>query len=271
LRDINRQQLRPCVYPDLVRLGPRKDGGYVVPAGLVMNSAVLLSLGIGRDWSFERAFAAANARARIVGVDRAVGPRRFARQVVVSLFCVLANALRLDIQMVRKHVRLLRSSVDYFRFFSGPHLHVRKRVATGDSASDITVPSLLALARAEQPHAVFLKIDVEGSEYALVPDIVSCEGRIGCIVVEFHGVSGRTDAFNRSVARLLEHFHIVHIHANNYSPYDSRADFPDAVEVTLVNKALIAGEPAPSTCPYPRPDLDFPNRPGRSDHVLRFD
>jgi hypothetical protein len=93
---------------------------------------------------------------------------------------------------------------------------------------------------------------------------------IGCVVAEFHHVGRKTAAFNRAIAHLLERFRIVHVHGNNYSGYDPRIDFPDAVEITLVPVSLLAGPPVPSTRPLPRADLDRPNRPGRPDHPLRF-
>lgn len=48
-------------------------------------------------------------------------------------------------------------------------------------------------------------------------------------------------------------------------------EFPNAVEITFVHKALIAGSPAPSVREYPRADLDCPNLPRRPDYPLHFE
>ena len=41
---------------DLIRLGSDNDGGYLVDPKSIENSAALLALGIGRNWSFEKDF-----------------------------------------------------------------------------------------------------------------------------------------------------------------------------------------------------------------------
>jgi hypothetical protein len=41
---------------DLIRLAKDNDGGYLVTGPSVLKAAVLVSLGINDDWSFERDF-----------------------------------------------------------------------------------------------------------------------------------------------------------------------------------------------------------------------
>ena len=53
---INTKALRPIQYTDLVRIGRPNDGGYVVPRKIFSLCDGLLSYGINKDWSFERAF-----------------------------------------------------------------------------------------------------------------------------------------------------------------------------------------------------------------------
>ena len=266
---LDRTQLRPVDYPGLVRLGLPRDGGYVVPATEVRTATVLLSLGINQDWSFDRAFVEANPRARVIGVDHSVGAALFARQIAENLINIPRDRLR-NRRHVRKDIAVLRNSLDYFLFFRGRHRHIRKRVARHDSASTISVASLCDMARASG-RTVFLKMDVEGAEYDLIADIVGCEASVHCLVAEFHAISKRTDAFNRSVAQLLEHFRIVHIHGNNYSSYDAANDFPNAVEITFVHRAIFEGPPVLSARDYPRAGLDLPNLPRRPDYPLHFE
>ena len=241
-----------------------------MPEALVRQSAVLLSLGVNEDWSFDRAFVALNPEARVVAVDHSVGPAWFMKRTAEGLLGVLSSVARGGGRPTRKPLAVARNSVDYFRFFSAPHRHIAKRAAGRDSESEITIASLLDLAGGGD-HRVFLKMDVDGAEYALVPDIVAHERRINGLVAEFHGVTRKADRFNDAVARLRRHFRIVHIHGNNYGAYDAVNDFPDAVEITFVNAALIADPPTPSRHAYPRPDLDRPNHPRRPDYPLRFD
>ena len=268
---LDRRQLRPLEHPDLIRLGLPRDGGYVVPEACVRQSAVLLSLGMKEDWAFDRAFVRLNPRARVIAVDYSVGPRWFARRLVTSLGTIAGCAFVPDRRKLRKSIAALRNAADYFRFFRGRHVHLRKRVATSDGDGDITLGTLLDHTGAGDTHSVFLKVDIEGAEYDVIADVVSRHAAFGCVVAEFHHIGRKTDAFNREIARLLERFRIVHLHGNNYSAYDPRIDFPDAVEITLVHVSLLPESAAPLARELPRADLDRPNRPGRPDYPLRFD
>ena len=272
METIDRTQLKPIHYPDLIRLGALRDGGYVVPEVHVKRSTVLLSLGMKQNWSFEKDFAAANtAGVRVIGVDPGVGPRLFARQLASSAWGIVRDSLGNNRRRIRAHMAVLRNSLDYFWFFGVRHHHIRKAVAGSLTTTTITMGRLLEMSHAAGPHAVFLKMDIEGAEYAVVPDIGSLHERINCIVAELHRLGRKAATANRTIAQLLQHFRIVHIHGNNYSDYDAVNDFPDAVEITFVNKALCPEPAVPTRREYPTPGLDFPNRPARPDHQLRFE
>ena len=45
--------LKPLKIPNLVRLGRNADGGYVVDLNVIKKSNILISFGMGSDWSFE--------------------------------------------------------------------------------------------------------------------------------------------------------------------------------------------------------------------------
>lgn len=265
---LDRQRLIPRTRDDLIRLGLRRDGGYVVPAAAIERTAVLLSLGVGRDWSFEKAFAAANTAVRVIGVDPSVGPRFFARRLATSVVGLMKSG-GFNRRKRKHHGAMLRNAIDYFWFFVLRHRHIAVSVADSDGPRHVTVGSLVTLA-AETEHRIFLKMDIEGSEYRIVPDIVEHHASINCIVAEFHRVGQRDTLFNEAVATLQRRFEIVHLHGNNYRPYDTAHDFPDTVEMTLVNRALMAEPIVASTCDYPRAGLDFPNNPSLPDYRIRL-
>lgn len=267
---IDRSLLRPIEYHGLVRLGADGDGGYVVPERQVHQAAVLLSLGVDDNWSFDRAFVRHNPAARVIGVDGSIGPGLFARRAVGSLAAVVNSRLRGNRRRARQHLAALRTAVDYFRFFRGRHRHIARMVAPASGAAAIGLGELFSLA-GPPPHGAFVKMDVEGAEYALVPVLVEHAASVGCVVAEFHRLARHAAAFNDAVRTMRQHFHIVHVHGNNYSAWDARNDFPNAVEITFVHRGLVAGTPGPSRLAYPRRDLDRPNHPARPDHPLRFD
>ena len=45
--------LRPVKTPNLVRIGRKGDGGYVVDSKVIKETNLLITFGLGPDWSFE--------------------------------------------------------------------------------------------------------------------------------------------------------------------------------------------------------------------------
>jgi len=265
---IETARLRPVARADLVRLGPPRDGGYVVPADLVRQSEHLLALGIGDDWQFETAFARVNPRARILGVDASIGATRFARECLGSALHLLSFGR--SGKERRRHWTRLRRAAHYFWFFGWRHRHVRRMVGADTTPATVTLPALLASVGTVRPHGIFLKVDVEGAEYTLIDAIAAQAQTIGCLVIEFHRTSRHARAFNAAMARLLGPFRVVHVHGNNYAPRDPVSGFPDAVEITLIHEQLCPRPLVPIDVEYPRAGLDHPNHPGRPDYAITF-
>lgn len=268
---VDRARLRPVDCPDLVRLGPNGDGGYVVPRVAVNRADCLLSLGVKQDWSFERAFVAANARVRVVGVDPSVGPGLFARQIVDNAAGIVIAALSGRRRARRRRAAVLSRSIDYFRFFGGRHRHLRRRVVGAPrDASDVSLADLLESAAQAPPLGVFLKMDIEGGEYDVVPHVAAHAARFACVVVEFHGIGRRPARFADAISALESGFRIVHVHGNNYGEYVAAVGLPDVLETTWLSLELLPGATTPSPHRYPRAGLDWPNTPSRPDLDLRF-
>jgi hypothetical protein len=69
---------------------------------------------------------------------------------------------------------------------------------------------------------------------------------------------------------LMADFHVAHMHGNNFAGYIPGTRVPGALEVTLVRKSLVPGDPLPALRDYPRPGLDMPNRYGHPDLAIDF-
>jgi hypothetical protein len=268
---LDKQQLRPLLYPALMHLGPRGDGGYVVPADHISPCRFLISLGLCDNWKFDKDFLRLNPAVSIIGVDHTVGPAFFIAGMPFCLGKIIGYALIFNRAKLRKYTGRLYDYIEYFSFFKDPHKHLKKRVTASITGPvDITLNTLLNTHAPGGEHDVFLKMDIEGSEYEIVPDIIRNHARIRCLAAEFHRLHQRTDEFNQAMRLLAQHFSIVHIHGNNIGPYDSTIDFPISIEITWVNRALLKGELRHSTLSYPREGLDFPNTPTRPDYKLGF-
>ena len=59
-----------------------------------------------------------------------------------------------------------------------------------------------------------MKIDIEGSEYRLLKDIVKNKNVINGLIIEFHELDLHLDKVSNFVKEL--DFKVTHVHANNF-------------------------------------------------------
>lgn len=268
---IKKENLRPFEYSDLIRLGnPAGDGGYVVPANLADTAEVLLSLGLAEEWTFDIEMQKRNPTLRVIGVDHSIRVGMFFRQLVRSTIKVLIYSLLRNSVKSKKYAHYRQHYAAYFQLFTQPSVHVRKMVASDDRVGCISFNTIMRMAAPSREHSVFLKMDIESSEYEIVSQIVAHERSIGAITAEFHDLVSDSETFNNAIEELQQRFDIVHIHANNHGGYCRDNDFPDTVEMTFVNKALMGEAPQRSTRSYPRPELDVTNNQEKVDYELHF-
>ena len=69
---IDKKILRPIKFPDLVRIGRQNDGGYVVPRSILDSINVLVSFGVGDDWSFEECIRRHKSKIKIEAYDHTI-------------------------------------------------------------------------------------------------------------------------------------------------------------------------------------------------------
>ena len=269
---MNKSNLRPMQFPGLIRIGrPDADGGYVIPQDLIQRSTYMLSFGLSLDWTFDADFRQRNPKTRFIGVDHTVGIMMFFKRFLIGSFKVLYYSVRAN-ETKREQYR--EWTVEYTLFkklFGKPNRHLKKMVAGTSGSGKVTLPEVMQMIPRTADHDVFLKMDIEGSEYEVISDILKHQQRINGLAVEFHNIQNGSKVFSNAMDLLSEHFHVVHIHGNNWGNYSAELDFPDCVEITLVNKSLFTEPPIRSTVLYPRAGLDVPCRAGYEDYVLNFD
>jgi hypothetical protein len=267
---LNKRQLWPIAYECLERVGDRTDGAYVVDGRLIDKAIAILSLGLGYEWTFDETVRRRNPGAVIIGVDPTIRPSWFVwTWLKTSLKLIIYRPLG-DAHKIEWNQRWNTISRQYFRLFRGPIQHIQKFVSDKDGPGEVSIPTLIRMLGEIPRHGLVLKMDIEGSEYGVIPDICENHGLISTLAVEFHDVTTQPERFNRSVELLREHFSIVHIHGNNVGPYSSEENFPDVLEITFIHKDLCPTPERPSGRTYPDPVLDVPNKPGRADYPLKF-
>lgn len=264
------RQLNPLVVDDLIRLGVRMDGGYVVPRSAIVKADALLSFGLGPDWSFERDAADLNPRMEIHVYDHTVGERKFTADIETSLQRLRQDSVTttptdaaVALFQIRALVELYQS---YRRFFRGRVVHFQERVLDRvERADDVALKTIFG--RLDGRQNVALKMDIEGGEYRLIDGVLTYQDRIPMMVIEFHATEFLRDPFLEKLASLGRSYEVVHIHGNNYVGL-SDDGLPDLLELTFLHKNLCTSTARRGHLPVA--GLDFPNDPKREDHELLF-
>ncbi|MCO7189413.1 MULTISPECIES: FkbM family methyltransferase [unclassified Pseudoalteromonas] len=267
---INKHALRPNHCPDLIRMGNHFDGGYIVPKSHIEETDVLLSLGINDDWRFDKEFQALNPDCRVVGVDYTVGLGFIVRKTLQNSLKSLINTLLFRHDKRQKYWTRLLNCVFFYSFFRGKNCHLQRRVSKASDQLDISLDELINQHCGAKDDIIFLKMDIEGAEYQVIDDLCKHADRINVVAAEFHHLDTQTADFNHFIELIKAHFHVVHIHGNNYGKYADSIDFPETVEITFINKAL-APDATVSQLSYPVEGLDFPNNPKKPDYSLAFE
>lgn len=252
--------LHPVACASLARVGNAYDGGYVVPLEAVQAASALLSFGLSHNWAFERDFKSRNATAVIHCYDHTVS---------------LRTAFNYSVGQLARWIALFRGSafggaftwIDYLMFFRAGNTHFKQRVWYDRQNNSATIDD--AFGRLPPDSSVFVKMDIEGSEYRVLEDVLRRSRDIAAMAIEFHDVDILPGLFNTLIEKIKQDFYIVHIHGNNMggtTPFH----FPNAPEITFLNKRFFSSAPSPSSLKYPVPGLDSPNHPRLPEFAFEF-
>ena len=250
---------------ELVRVGANHDGGYVVPRVSLASSHGLLSLGIASEWSFDSEFLKTRKGIRYVCCDRGSG-------FLVHSFAMLKSFKSRNSGSWR--LGSLRTAIRFLALvpplqFPRKRTFLRKWVKdeVKDPKRDVLIEEVLTLFSGLKE--IFVKMDIEGGEYELLPKIASSEskspGTFTGVSVEFHDIKAREAEFLKTIEIMTKSFKIVHLHVNNCVPLTS--DFPNVIEITFA-PCDIAG--ITQVARVPRQGLDFPNDETLPDIELVF-
>jgi hypothetical protein len=242
--------LRPSKGANLVRIGRDNDGGYLVDKRSIISSEFLLGLGIYDDWSFEKDFTKL-VDVPVVAFDASVGQSFFLKKLRVALS-----------RGSRKSVYWFRTWVDYLRFFKGRNKHIKKFIGEDEKEQHVSVNTIVKEIVPSEVENVFFKIDIEGSEYQILDQLVAMSDRITGLVIEFHEVDIYIDKIKAFASKFS--LNLCHIHCNNYSPL-TESSTPPSIEATFTKFDL--EDDYVESLPNP---IDQPNKTGKEDYLISF-
>lgn len=227
--------IRNC--PDLVRVGSKNDGGYLVSAADIQNSDILIGLGINDDWNFEKDFATQRG-CPVIAYDASVSLKHFRRKAIRALS---------HLSKLNRALHDYRRYVDFKNFFRGDHEHIQKFVGLDIGGGFVGFSDIVARVNGR---TAFLKIDIEGYEYRILDDLIDFEPHISGCVIEFHDCDLHLDKIIGFVARFG--LNLVHVHPNNHGLVNEHG-IPLALELTFSHFGKCAEAPVRLPHPLDRP------------------
>lgn len=116
---------------------------------------------------------------------------------------------------------------------------------------------------------LILQMDIEGGEFEVLFNISDeLLGQFRILVIEFHAVNRLLDPFGFKIysscfEKLLDKFHVVHVHPNNCSRSIIKGgfEFPRAMEFTFLNKKRARALKPQTSFPHKLDRENFPGEP----------
>lgn len=252
----NRKKLAPLIFTDLIRIGNDFDGGYVLPRSSIDGVNTLISFGVGSNWTFESFIEKLLPTIKIYGFDHTVSLSYFFRKSINGL---VKSIIKFNFS---KHFRpRLNHLYRYIRFWimnrNSTHLQIQ-----------ITNRNVQKIVKKYTRNSGFgVKIDIEGGEFVILPEIFEYLQRANFLLIEFHDIEENSENFDSILNELLKFAVIAHMHCNNFDSIGLDG-FPKTIELTFVNMRFATTNELRTALPLP--DLDSPTARNREDFAIRF-
>src|SRR3990167_2000991 len=254
---------KPRQCDDLVRLGSKHDGGYIVTENIIRLTDFLVGLGIGTDWTFEEDFHKRKG-CPVHCYDHTISLSQFVKYAIRDVKLIIRTPRIINFR--RLYMPNILLPLKYKTFFSGNRKHFKEKI--GDDPGYHTDFRKI-FSRIPGGDKVFIKIDIEGWEYRTLFGLKDYYERLTGLTVEFHHLNTMMDTVDSHINDLSKSFNIVHVHVNNYDGTDERR-IPTTIEMTFESKEHSPGRNTPSERTYPVDGLDFPNLAHQTDYNLEF-
>lgn len=249
--------LQPVIIEELCRVGNFTDGGYAMNGAAIKKSDALLSLGLGENWSFERAVSDINPKATIDIYDDTVSFFFFVRKA----FNGLVNLILFRDSKSNFLARFWRLK-DYFTFWVRDPMNTHHQIRINkDSFKKV-------LSGYPNETMIGLKVDIEGSEWDILDLISEDQSRFEFVLIEIHDFDQHVDQVRKFLGNLAGSFIIAHLHANNFDTLGSNG-FPRVFEITLLRERNVVTT-RESRKELPISGLDAPNAKNRPDFLIKF-
>lgn len=251
------EEFRPSEMRDLIRVGSKNDGGYIIPARLKFD--FLISFGLGDNWDFEK-----DSLSRGIVKDFVVYDHSVSFETLLKKFL---RSIKRFIQDPKNSVYRLSILLEYIVFFRNKNHYKLKVVRKANASNEISAQEILEY-YADDFKSGILKIDIEGGEWEILNLLGPHMENIDLIILELHDFDANFQNYLKWKKRLSSKYELVHAHINNFSKLGKNS-IPEVMEMTFVNKAMV--QILGKRHSIPVANLDAPCTPNRPDYVCDFE
>jgi hypothetical protein len=233
----------------LIRCGRNNDGGYLLSKNVILETNFLISFGILDDISFEKDFLNINQVKNYCydkSLVKSYWKKKFFNDLAASIYNLNFNLIN----------NTFRKYIEFKSFFKNNNTILNIEIIKKNS-----IKNIINYHKLEKN--IFFKIDIEGSEYRILDELINNQDKICGLVIEFHDI----DLHREKIENFIEKFNLTltHTHPNNYGGVDEQMD-PIVIEMTF-EKNPSQEDDAKFTLPNL---LDQPNNPLEEDIILNF-
>ena len=224
------EPILPLSCNDLIRIGRKSDGGYVLPKSILDKIDGLLSLGIGDDWSFEKDILSYNSKIQVIGSDFTITKKinnNLLYKKILKLLC--GNS---SISEVKKQYKF---GVDYDDFYGVYATNLGYKVSNKNEGIERRFIKILNEFKSSN---IYVKMDIEGAEYLVLDEILSLSEKIIGMSIEFHNCGSLEDSFLKYINIIKNKYILVHNHINNEGGV-SFLGLPEVYEMCFIRKDMI--------------------------------
>ena len=243
------KNFRPKKNFSLIRCGRNNDGGYLLSKNTILETKFLISFGILDDISFEGDFLDIN-QVKNYCYDKSLVKSYWKKRIFNDLAASIYN---FNFNLINN---TFRKYIEFKSFFKNNSSILNIEIIKKGSIKKIINYYKLK-------KNIFFKIDIEGSEYRILDELINNQEKICGLVIEFHDI----DLHREKIEDFIQKFNLTltHVHPNNYGGVDEHMD-PVVIEMTFEKNPSQEND---SKVTLPNL-LDQPNNPLEADIVLNF-
>ncbi len=208
---------------DLLRCGSDNDGGYLISKKTILDSKSLISFGILDDCTFEKDFQEMT-KTNTLCFDRINYKNYWKKRIYNDLGAAVFN---LNYNFFKNTVK---KYIAFKKFFKS-----KKNILEKEIIREKSLTKILNNYKNKIQKPFLFKIDIEGSEYRILDEIIEFSDSMTGVIIEFHDLDLHLDKVVNFLEKL--NFKITHIHGNNFERVID--DIPIVLEVTLEKNPVI--------------------------------